>query len=72
MCEGIADTFGACVANPYVVASIRFEGWTGIPSVQCMGRPGFTIGWFFVCKHASARGAEWGAVEVEGAVEVSF
>ena len=52
------------------MTSVVQRGGTNIRTVNAVGSPGCAVCRFFMDDNAHARGGEWGAVEVWGAVEL--
>ena len=70
--EGISNSLTVGLKNPYLVTAVVFGGWTCVETEDCVRRPSAALVGQFVDEDAGSWGAERGAIEVEGAVELSL
>ncbi len=70
--DGVGNALSGAGRDKYAVAAVMLWSVAQIPSVLSVDGPRAAFFWGFMHGDASAQRSNWGAVEIEGTIEVRF
>jgi hypothetical protein len=69
--KGVGDAFFLGGPNVGTVAAVGMEGWSNVPPIDAMGRPGLPNSGLVVDENVDTGGGDGGSIEVIVAIDLS-